>query len=1202
MPSGSIQRLGNVLFYFFILSALVAAQQQQQQQQDQQQRIGSSQNEHDSFQREQIDIQNLEKPVTRRTGKDTQAIISNPNKHERALATFTAPVGGIAFPSVRAHSASPIDTISASVNGLSRHLARSLQDWEVADIILLATVDGRIHAWERETGKAMWSFVVDRPMVQTTYHNHNSTESSDQHKSIEDDFLWIVEPSQDGALFVYSPASGKGMQRLGLTVKQLVEELSPYAGDEPPVVYTAEKKNILYTIGASTGKIHNMFSSAGAMTLNDQRCRRGNPLQPFDDQDCDSIGTITLGRTEYTVGIQDKHSGAPICTISYFEWGPNNRDKDLQGQYAATLDDRYIYTKHDGEVLALKRSKSIDADRQMTTSEVLLFSHKLSAPVARVYDVIRPHNTDLTAEGDSSLVILPQPIDPIDTARPLLDEVFVNCTENGGWYALSQHNYPLATRDAPSARCQTDGFYMSHVSLSSEAFEKQKKKLIGKHDLSAANANAGPGYTAAIGPGDMHVPSTLPPGPEPPRLIEAGPSVSKTWASSLPSPLTLILSVLISLAAIPSTRNQLSTIIRLLLLGNSAQNDGSKAFKVFDSVDVTQTIDEASESTLSPPEKIDSDHKLRFPEPAEETIFPQDPLSENEAISTETDNIGPLETPRAVRFEDDNQTPVQGSGGLNAINGSPVKSEKKARRGVRGGRKIKEKKLEQEQAMQRKRASSITKTDGVTLPAVVNLVDDTATATIATQIISVDASESPNVSGKIQINNLVINTDRLIGRGSAGTCVFEGSFGKRDVAVKRMLSQYYELASQEVVFLQENDDHPNVIRYYCQEKDQNFLYIAVELCQASLWDLFNPMHGDASKREAYAEMLAAIQKDVSSALFQIVLGLRHLHARRIIHRDIKPQNILIARPTATRKGPHLLISDFGLCKTLPENVSTLVDPTNNAGTCGWKAPELISQPNETVSNNNNDQISSSSISAEGININGPMAGVKRAADIFSLGCLFFWVLTGGSHPFDDREGWAQIRELNIKKNNPQNMHKLDLGSDTEEPMQLITAMLSHQPEDRPNVDEILQHPFFWEAKTRLQFLCDVSDHFEREIRDPPSPDLQRLESYSTVVIENNSGDFLRSLPRDFVDTLGKQRKYTGSKLLDLLRALRNKRNHYEDMPEEVKKKVGALPNGYLLFWTGRFPKLLMACYDVIRACGLENGERFKGYFEVEGQS
>ena len=77
--------------------------------------------------------------------------------------------------------------------------------------------------------------------------------------------------------------------------------------------------------------------------------------------------------------------------------------------------------------------------------------------------------------------------------------------------------------------------------------------------------------------------------------------------------------------------------------------------------------------------------------------------------------------------------------------------------------------------------------------------------------------------------------------------------------------------------------------------------------------------------------------------------------------------------------------------------------------------------------------------------------------------------------------------------------------------------------------------------------------------------------------------------------MGKQRKYTGTRLLlDLLRALRNKKNHYEDMSDKLKKDVGPLPEGYLSFWTRRFPNLLITCWNVVYAVEWDETDRFKG--------
>jgi serine/threonine-protein kinase/endoribonuclease IRE1 len=140
----------------------------------------------------------------------------------------------------------------------------------------------------------------------------------------------------------------------------------------------------------------------------------------------------------------------------------------------------------------------------------------------------------------------------------------------------------------------------------------------------------------------------------------------------------------------------------------------------------------------------------------------------------------------------------------------------------------------------------------------------------------------------------------------------------------------------------------------------------------------------------------------------------------------------------------------------------------------------------------------------------------------------------------------------------------------------------------------MAHPFFWSAKKRLNFLCDVSDHFEKEIRDPPSEALKGLEYYAPQVC---GSDFLKALGKEFVDSLGKQRKYTGTRLLDLLRALRNKKNHYEDMSESLQKHVGPLPEGYLSFWTRKFPNLLIICWNIVWDVRWDDTDRFREYYQ-----
>lgn len=64
-----------------------------------------------------------------------------------------------------------------------------------------------------------------------------------------------------------------------------------------------------------------------------------------------------------------------------------------------------------------------------------------------------------------------------------------------------------------------------------------------------------------------------------------------------------------------------------------------------------------------------------------------------------------------------------------------------------------------------------------------------------------------------------------------------GQFDNRPVAVKRILPECFSFADREVQLLRESDEHPNVIRYFCTERDRQFQYIAIELCAASLQEV-----------------------------------------------------------------------------------------------------------------------------------------------------------------------------------------------------------------------------------------------------------------------------------------------------------------------------------------------------------------------------
>jgi serine/threonine-protein kinase/endoribonuclease IRE1 len=363
---------------------------------------------------------------------------------------------------------------------------------------------------------------------------------------------------------------------------------------------------------------------------------------------------------------------------------------------------------------------------------------------------------------------------------------------------------------------------------------------------------------------------------------------------------------------------------------------------------------------------------------------------------------------------------------------APEKGKKKTHRGRRGGREHKRKK---NIVGDETRANIDRVTEDMKHP------QTQASPEPEYSLVRTTSTEIIEADGALRIGQLRVYTDKVLGHGSHGTVVYKGSFDGRDVAVKRMLVEFYDVASHEVGLLQESDDHSNVIRYFCREQTSGFLYIALELCPASLQEV-------VEKPSDYPSLVNG-GLDLPDILRQITAGVRHLHSLKIVHRDLKPQNILVAapKPRTGSNALRLLISDFGLCKKLEDNQSSFRATTAHAaGTSGWRAPELLVDDdlNPPIPSNWENQSADSSEPA----VVDPQTNRRatRAIDIFSLGCVFYYVLTRGGHPFD-KDG-KFMREANIVKG----YHNLDdlqrLGDYAFEADDLIRQMLSLDPHRR----------------------------------------------------------------------------------------------------------------------------------------------------------
>ncbi|GMS82652.1 hypothetical protein PENTCL1PPCAC_4827, partial [Pristionchus entomophagus] len=411
-------------------------------------------------------------------------------------------------------------------------------------------------------------------------------------------------------------------------------------------------------------------------------------------------------------------------------------------------------------------------------------------------------------------------------------------------------------------------------------------------------------------------------------------------------------------------------------------------------------------------------------------------------------------------------------------------------------------------------------------------------------------------------NKLKYDIHYKLGEGSLGTVVFRGKLEDRDVAVKRVQLGYASKEKEverEVANLIKADSHPNVIQYFCTESDDICRFIVLELCEASLHDYV--------KKETIRESV-----DISSdeLLRQTTVGLAYLHIIKIVHRDLKPQNVLIYKkrgePSEAR------ISDFGLSKTLRPNKNSVSCTGSRAvGTVGYIAPEVIDGQN-----------------------------ASPRSDIFSLGCVFFYVLSKGFHPY----GPDDDREENMK-NGAHSMEGLvnrsELTSDRIKlATNIISLALSQNAKDRPSAHTIWNHPYFWSTDKQLTFFCEVSDRIVGLVSW--SPVLQRVEENK---LDLTGGNWLSRICAPVFEALSKHRKsenlemYTGLSVRELLRVIRNVKHHYRNFLDDAQEALGGYTK-FLSYFYKRFPDLLRHVHKAMECCSEE--PIFNMYYSDEVRS
>ncbi|KAI5969920.1 IRE1 [Candida margitis] len=1115
---------------------------------------------------------------------------------------------------------------------------RSIDDCELQDILLISDINGNLHGIERSTGTMVWTLPIDEPLVKV--QANNTFENS---KSQQSNILWFVEPYEEGTLYYFTPMFG--LNKLPTSIKHLVME-SPFSLSGDDKIYTGTRKTSLYSLNIHTGEVKSSFGNQDECPVSQTTL----PPRPGGQDD-----TIMIGKTTYELSIHSKTNSNIVWNVTYNQWVPNNIDNDLIMQNKHSLDKLYFTPFHDRSLLAI--NKDIGTP---------VWISRLPALAVNIFDVF--HN-----DKQRDYVLLPHPLEVLNqlqTSDAKNDDlVFINKTaDSNQWVAMSFHNYPTLIKSAPISKYQAilnqyyagvneAAGYIENYQLSTGTPEQVESLITGIHRVVELTRDS------------CYQPVSKFSSPKDVKRIGDGSEENKTPAQSIPNiidgikfpaKVSTIGSDVIMLEPVKDTVENYQPIssisgsgaimkriaedigvmmvILILVVAFGRSNKYVKRlfgdFRVNSDLEVDaeekaenvvvldQSLNEEFHGVNNPEETkpavdetpdgnkekimevIEVENLQSSEKPTENLQKKKVTIIEPEAASVQEFDTGVNSELKQEEEQSNNEPHIKAASALEdekEHTETEQVTKKKRKRGSRGGAKRGGRHINKNKPVEEKESSNEDKNSEEEKD---EAEEEGEEEVIATKSLIQTLPLPPKQKKKLQIENNLVISDKILGYGSHGTVVFEGTFENRPVAVKRMLLDFFDIANHEVRLLQESDDHPNVIRYFCSQSSESekFLYIALELCLCTLEDIIE-------KPQKVADLSIPRRNDI---LYQLASGLHYLHSLKIVHRDIKPQNILVANVKKTshsskdeiksdkiqyENNVRLLISDFGLCKKLEHDQSSFRATTQHAasGTSGWRAPELLLNhdlleisPDSISSVHSNGAISSATSSTTTISASGKR--LTKAIDIFSLGCVFFYILTNGLHPFGDR----YMREGNIIKG------EYDLSilltkcpHDKYESIDLIASLIHANPAMRPNTTKILNHPLFWSNIKRLEFLLKVSDRFEIEKRDPPSDLLLELEKHAKTV--HNLDWHLQLDDDEFLDNLGKYRKYQAAKLMDLLRAIRNKYHHYNDMPPSLQAKMAPLPNGFYQYFNDKFPHLLMEIYYCVQE-NLRDEHVFSEYF------
>uniref|UniRef100_A0A671E9S8 non-specific serine/threonine protein kinase n=1 Tax=Rhinolophus ferrumequinum TaxID=59479 RepID=A0A671E9S8_RHIFE len=259
---------------------------------------------------------------------------------------------------------------------------------------------------------------------------------------------------------------------------------------------------------------------------------------------------------------------------------------------------------------------------------------------------------------------------------------------------------------------------------------------------------------------------------------------------------------------------------------------------------------------------------------------------------------------------------------------------------------------------------------------------------------------------------------RKIGEGSFGKAILVKSTedGKqyviKEINISKMSNKEREESRREVAVLA-NMKHPNIVQYRESFEENGSLYIVMDYCEG----------GDLFKRINAQKGILFQEDQILDWFVQICLALKHVHDRKILHRDIKSQNIFLTKNGTVQLG------DFGIARVLN---STVELARTCIGTPYYLSPEICE--------------------------NKPY---NNKSDIWALGCVLYEMCTL-KHAFEAGNMKNLVLKIISGSFPPVSLHySYDLRS-------LLSQLFKRNPRDRPSVNSILEKGFI--AKRIEKFL------------------------------------------------------------------------------------------------------------------------------------